>query len=148
MTATSARLAALLVSLASAALARAEERPALQLQCDRELVARQGAETAARLSAGRARAVRTLRKVRSAAVDFSSMGDRTGSGVWVGEALIGVDGRVERVWTHRSPAFEPAWPEFDDLVAAAVTKWVYEPVLVDGTPTPVCIVVTTTFHWR
>ena len=65
---------------------------------------------------------------------------RTGSGVWMGEALIAADGTIAQVWTIRAPRFEPAWPEFEEIVARSLKQWRYEPMLVEGTPTPACIV--------
>ena len=92
--------------------------------------------------------VQPPRKLQNAAVDFSTMGEsRKGSGMWLGEALIDKDGKISQVWTIRSPRFEPAWPEFEDVVAKTLRQWVYEPTVVDGTPAPVCIVVSLNIHW-
>ena len=89
------------------------------------------------------------RKLRGGSgLDFSGMGERRGSGNWLGEALVGTDGTVRQVWTLRSPQFEPAWPEFDEVVAANLRQWAYEPMVIDGTPTPVCMVIAVTINWR
>ena len=88
------------------------------------------------------------RKLRGRPLDLSDAGGRRGSGIWMGEALIGADGRVQKVWTRRSPAWEPAWPEFDDLVAANIRSWVYRPSVVDGSPVPVCLAMTVNIDWR
>ena len=88
------------------------------------------------------------RKVHNVPVDFSGMGKtRVGAGMWMGEALIAADGTVVKVWPLRSPRFDPAWPEFDQVVAASLKEWRYEPTLVEGAATPLCMVVTMNFTW-
>jgi hypothetical protein len=88
------------------------------------------------------------RKVHNVPVDFSGMGEsRTGSGMWMGEALIAGDGTIARAWTIRSPRFEPAWSEFDEIVAGTLKQWRYEPLVIDGVATPLCMVVTMNIHW-
>jgi hypothetical protein len=73
---------------------------------------------------------------------------RTGSGLWIGEALVETDGKVRKVWTLHEPTFEPPWPEFDQAVRDAILKWEYAPALRDDTPIPVCLTVTVHLHYR
>jgi len=63
--------------------------------------------------------------------------------VAVHEALIGLSGKVERVWTLKAPCVE-----VDKPIAAALKQWEYAPTLVNETPVPVCILVSTVVHTR
>jgi hypothetical protein len=49
------------------------------------------------------------------------------------EFLIGLDGKVARVWTVRASC-----REIDEIIAAAIRGWQYEPTAVKGAPVPVC----------
>jgi hypothetical protein len=55
---------------------------------------------------------------------------------------------VRAVWTLRPLRFEPAWPEFDDAIAAGIRQWTYEPSIVDGQATPVCLTVSVSINWK
>jgi hypothetical protein len=68
--------------------------------------------------------------------------------MWVGEALIDRTGAVTKVWPLRTPSFEPAWPAFNESIAAAIRQWKYAPTMVNGVATPVCMVVTVNIDWR
>ena len=57
-------------------------------------------------------------------------------GSWTGIALLGPDGSVRDVWPVQS-IDEKA----DKAVAKAVRKWQYQPVVQDGQPVPVCMLV-------
>jgi hypothetical protein len=59
------------------------------------------------------------------------------------EALIAPTGKIEAVWTLKSPC-----PEFDKAIVAAMRHWEYTPTLVEHTAVPVCMVVTTLIHPR
>jgi hypothetical protein len=88
-------------------------------------------------------AAQPLKKMRDAAPDFPT---RQGSSkalasIWIGEALVDTTGTVREVWTIRPLSFEPAWPEFEAAIHAAIRKWSYEPALVDGAAVPVCVTV-------
>ena len=74
--------------------------------------------------------------------------DTPGNGMWVGEALIDRTGAVTKVWPLRTPSFEPAWPAFNESIAAAIRQWKYAPTMVNGIATPVCMVVTVNIDWR
>jgi hypothetical protein len=71
-----------------------------------------------------------------------------GKGLSVVEALINAKGDVQRVWVVREPSFDPPWPEFSASISAAILQWKYTPTVVNGLAVPVCMVVTTTIHWR
>ena len=71
-----------------------------------------------------------------------------GSGTSVHELLIRSDGKVRRVWSIREPLFEPPFPAFEQAIVAALQEWEYEPLVVEGRAVPVCLVITTTIHWR
>src|SRR4051812_17562559 len=70
------------------------------------------------------------------------------SGVWVGEALVDTAGKVRQVWTIRGFHFEPAWPEFDDAIAAGIRGWTYEPATADGSAVPVCGTGSVNITWK
>ena len=54
------------------------------------------------------------------------------------EVLIAPSGKVERVWTLRSPC-----PDVNKAMVAAIRQWEYTPTLVDEKAVPVCMSVTT-----
>lgn len=93
--------------------------------------------------------VRPPRKLRQVPIAFPTREpEGTGSGNWLGEALIGEDGKVREVWTLRHVHFDPPWPEFEAAIAAAIRDWTYEPVVVDGKAVPVCLTVSTNINWK
>jgi hypothetical protein len=70
------------------------------------------------------------------------------SGTWVGEALIGPDGRVRGVSVLRDLKFKPPFPAFSKAISDAILQWKYTPTLVDGQPVPVCMTMSVNIHWR
>ena len=48
----------------------------------------------------------------------------------------------------RAFSFDPAWPEFEDAIAAGIRSWIYEPAMVDGTAVPVCVTVSVRITWN
>ena len=91
-----------------------------------------------------------LRKLREVPLEFPTrQGSSTArSTIWLGDALIDQQGRVRAVWTLRPLRFEPAWPEFDDAIAAGIRQWTYEPSVVDGQASPVCVTVSVSINWK
>ncbi len=71
-----------------------------------------------------------------------------GSGVWVGEALIGPDGRVRTVSVLHDLKFTPPFPEFSKATSDAILKWRYAPTTVDGKAVPVCMTISVNIYWR
>jgi TonB family protein len=55
------------------------------------------------------------------------------------EATVGRDGRVDEVQVLRSHSF------LDEAAVAAVEQWVYEPLMLNGTPHPFVLTVTVSF---
>jgi hypothetical protein len=89
------------------------------------------------------------RRLTSNPFDYPTRAGATkASGVWVGEALVDQAGKVRQVWMVRGFHFEPAWPEFDDAIAAGIRSWTYEPVMVDGAAVPVCVTVSVNITWK
>lgn len=89
------------------------------------------------------------RRLTSEPFDYPTRpGATKAAGVWVGEALVDQAGKVRRVWTIRGFHFEPAWPEFDEAITAGIRSWTYEPAVVDGTATPVCVTVSVNITWQ
>jgi hypothetical protein len=71
-----------------------------------------------------------------------------GRGKWVGEALIGPDGRIQQLTVLRDSLFKPNHPECGQAIASAVREWRYAPTVVQGKPTPVCMTVSVTVDSR
>jgi hypothetical protein len=90
------------------------------------------------------------RKLRDVPLEFPTrQGSSTArSTIWLGDALVDATGKVRAVWTLRPLRFEPAWPEFDEAIAAGIRQWTYEPPLVDGRSTPVCVTVSVAITWK
>ena len=65
------------------------------------------------------------------------------SGMWTGEALVDVSGRVVQVWPVREVRLKPPFPAFNTAIAESIRRWEFEPLLVNGTPAPFCVTVTT-----
>jgi hypothetical protein len=72
----------------------------------------------------------------------------TAMGMWIGEALIDSAGKVARVWPTREVRFKPAFPEFNQAIADAVRRWEYRPLLINGTPTPFCMTVSSNVDFQ
>jgi hypothetical protein len=68
--------------------------------------------------------------------------------MWVGEALIDTSGKVSRVWPIRQVRFKPAFPAYNQAVVDGIRRWEYEPLLVNGKPTPLCMTVTTNVDFQ
>jgi hypothetical protein len=68
--------------------------------------------------------------------------------VWVGEALIGPDGRVRKVSVLRDLKFEPAFPQFSNAITDAIREWRFAPTTVAGNAVPVCMTVSVNIHWK
>jgi len=90
-----------------------------------------------------------LKKVHGSIPAYPELPQGTrGSGSAVHEVLVGPDGKVEAVWPIREPSLEPAFPAFAEAIIDALKTWEYKPFRVEGQAVPVCIVVTTTIHWK
>ena len=89
------------------------------------------------------------RKIRDAKPKYPSFPAGTvGSGGWVGEALIGSDGKIAQVWTIREVTIKPPLPAFNQAIVNAIRQWEFDPTRVDGVPVPVCMTVTVSINWR
>jgi hypothetical protein len=71
-----------------------------------------------------------------------------GSGIWLGEALIGPDGHVRTVSVLRDLKFTPSFPAFSKAISDAILQWRYAPTTVDGKAVPVCMTISVNIHWR
>jgi hypothetical protein len=71
-----------------------------------------------------------------------------GSGIWVGEAVLGADGRVRGVSVLQDLKFSPPFPAFSKAISDAVLQWRYTPTVVDGKAVPVCMTISVNIHWR
>jgi|ERR1051325_5225721 hypothetical protein len=72
----------------------------------------------------------------------------TGSGMWIGEVLIDKTGKAARVWPIREVILKPAFPIFNQAIVDSVGSAEYEPVLLNGAPTPFCMTVTVSIELR
>ena len=109
--------------------------------CDREAPKLVG-EKAVRVGVGKK--VPAPRKLRNVMPKYpNDWASRRVKGVpWVGEVLIGADGKVERIWTLREVEATPPWPEFNQAITTAIGQWLFEPTVVEGRHVPVCMAVT------
>lgn len=72
----------------------------------------------------------------------------TGSGVWIGEALIDGGGKIRQVWAIREPKLTPPYPPFSQAIIDAIRQWEFEPLQVKRVPTPLCMTVVVNLHWE
>ena len=70
-----------------------------------------------------------------------------GSGTWLGEVLVNASGKVTQVWPIREVRFKPPFPAFNKAIEDSIRRWEYEPILVNGTPTPFCMTVSHNANW-
>jgi len=68
-------------------------------------------------------------------------------GVWMGEFLIGADGKVVQVWPIREFRFMPPFPRFNQVIVDSIKNSLYEPLKIDGRPVPVCVTVSVNINW-
>ena len=71
-----------------------------------------------------------------------------GSGIWVGEALIGPDGRVSDLSVVQDLKLKPPFPQFSRAISDAILQWRYAPTTIDGKAVPICLTVTVNIDWR
>lgn len=65
----------------------------------------------------------------------------TGNRKWIGEVLLGTDGKVSHTWTIRPIRFPTRSPEFNRAVLTAVQQWEFEPFVLNSKPTPLCMLI-------
>jgi hypothetical protein len=94
---------------------------------------------------GSVRAPKTIRDVRPKYPELPP--GTTGSGMWMGEALINNSGKVVRVWPIREVEFKPPFPSFNSAITDAIRQWVFEPLILQGKAAPVCMTVTVNINW-
>jgi hypothetical protein len=92
--------------------------------------------------------VRAPEKTRDVRPRYPELPGTVGSGHWIGEALIDTKGRIARVWTIREVQLKPPLPAFNRAIVDAIRQWEFEPMIVDRTPVPVCLVITTVIDWE
>jgi len=93
--------------------------------------------------------VKEPKRLRYVKADYPEVPAGTvGTGVWVGEALIGPDGLVRSVSVLRDLKFTPPFPEFSKAISKSILNWRYAPTMVDGKAVPVCMTVSVNIHWR
>ena len=59
---------------------------------------------------------------------------RIGRQLWIGEAEIGVDGKVRSVKVVRKVSLDPPWPEWEEAIPAAVRQWRFSLTCLLGKP--------------
>lgn len=92
--------------------------------------------------------IRAPKQLREVSPNYPKQPPGTnGSGMWIGEALVNNSGKVAEVWSIREVIFKPAFPAFNEAIVDAIRRREYEPVLVDGKPSPFCMTVTVQINW-
>ncbi len=85
------------------------------------------------------------RKVRHVSPKFPA--DATGSGPWIGEFLLGTDGRVLAVWTTREVKLYSPSPTFNQSIIDAIRQWEFTPLILNGKPAAACTTVSIMINW-
>ena len=87
------------------------------------------------------RGIQVPARIKDVAPEYPEIARRNRvQGVVILEAVIGVDGRVERARVLRSV------PLLDQAALNAVQSWEYTPTLLDGRPVPIIMTVTVNFR--
>lgn len=86
---------------------------------------------------GKIRAPKKIRDVRPKYPELPP--GTTLGGVWVGEFVVDVTGKVARVWTIRPLQITPPFPPFNKSIVDAIQRWEYEPLRVNNEPRPFCV---------
>jgi hypothetical protein len=110
-------------------------------QCEIEAQKRLGIQ-AFRVSADRKAPKRTRYVAPSYPATPQGTPSVVGQGWWVGDVLIGRNGKVVDVFVRREPKFTPPFPAFAAAIVRAIREWEYE-----RSDTPVCMTVTITIDW-
>ena len=93
--------------------------------------------------------VKPPRKVKNVKPRYPEVPSGTvGSGNWLGEAVIGPDGRVRGVSVLHDVEFTPPFPAFSMAISDAIQQWRYTPTVVDGKAVPVCLTISVEIYWR
>ena len=71
-----------------------------------------------------------------------------GSGYWIGEVRIDIEGNVSHVWVVREPTLAPSYPPFGQAIVDAIRQWKFEPLELKGVRTPFCVTVTVILDWE
>ena len=75
-------------------------------------------------------------------------GKTKGMGMWIGEVLIGRDGKVVRVWPTREVQFTPPFPMFNQAIVDALQQWEYHPIVRESRTVPFCMTTSMNINWR
>ncbi len=67
--------------------------------------------------------------------------------IFIMELVVDEAGHIRSVKTLRAPRIEPPWPEFEDDIREAISRWRYTPATKDGKPVAVYLTVTIEFLW-
>ncbi len=83
------------------------------------------------------------KKIRDARPQFPAGEVAVSSTVWAGEVLVDQEGKVHTIWVVRRIG-----REYDTAIEAAIRKWQYRPMLVDGAAVPFCMTVVTNINFQ
>jgi hypothetical protein len=93
--------------------------------------------------------IKEPRQLQHAAPKYPELPPGTvGSGLWIGDLLVGPDGRVHKISVLRDLTFKPPAPQFGEAIVAALKEWTYTPTVLDGRAVPICVTVSVNIHWR
>jgi hypothetical protein len=95
------------------------------------------------------RSVRAPRRVRDVKPALAETPPKTlGRGLWVGEYVIDLAGKVAHVSPTREIEFTPPFPSFNAAIVEAIRQWEFEPPVSNGQPTPMCVTATVSVNWQ
>ena len=66
---------------------------------------------------------------------------RVKSSIWIGEALVDVQGIVSQVWPLREIHLEPPFEAVNRAAVNAIRQWRFTPARLGGKTVPICMTV-------
>ena len=93
--------------------------------------------------------IRPPRKLRGSSPKLPELPPgTTAMGMWIGEVSIDASGKVREVWPIREVRLKPAFPALNQAVVDAIRRWEFEPLLLNGMPTPFCMTVSNNIDFQ
>lgn len=113
-------------------------------QCDQVSQELFGASYSVKKGSGEKPTIKEPKKKRDVRPDLPThWPQECKSPIAIHEALLAPSGKIERVWTLKSPC-----PQVDRAITLAIRQWEYSPTLVDKRAVPVCITISTLVDLR
>jgi len=93
--------------------------------------------------------IRPPRKLRGLPPELPELpAGTTAMGMWVGEALFDASGKAAQVWPIREVRLKPAFPALNNAFVDSILRWTFDPLLLNGKPTPFCMTVTSNIDFQ